>query len=115
MTNNQETKRRAEAKQNEPVLFIRMVWIGDEKGTLIEEDRRRLLEGNLVFPYVGGILRRIPVEMDAHKLHCNAIVGHRQGNLTDEANRPRLHRDAERSRESKNKKEQTGPCRRGPS
>jgi len=84
MANNQETKRCAETKQNEPILFIRMVWIGYEKGTLIEEDRRRLLEGNLVFPYVGGILSRIPVEMDAHELHCNAIAGRRQGNLTPE-------------------------------
>ena len=51
---------------------------------------------------------------DAKKRIVSGVKGHGK-RLTNQANRHRLHRDAEGSRESRDKKEDASKCRRGPS
>jgi hypothetical protein len=78
MANNQEPKRRTEPEKDEPVLLRRMIRIGYKQGVFIEKYRRSLLEGDLVFLDIDEVLRGVPLELDAHELHCSAFSGRRQ-------------------------------------
>ena len=53
--------------------------------------------------------------LEANGVHRKVPAGVMEGGLTKEANRHRLHRDADQSRDSKMLRESGRRCRRGPS
>ena len=76
VADHQRPQQGTEAKEQEPVLRLGMVWISQKEGLIIREDRLCFLERNAVLGLVGAILGLVPIEAEvAHLCQCNYKVG----------------------------------------
>jgi len=101
-------------KEKEARFFGGVFIVVELDGKFVIEDRLGLLEGDTVLPEVGRSLGLIPFELD-HTYSVLMVSSPSRGALTNEAKRHRLHRGAERSRDSEMMRENGRQCRRGPS
>ncbi len=62
MADDKEPKRGAQPEKHEPLLVPRVIRIGDQPRTIIEEHGRRLLERDAVLSPVGRGLAFIPLD-----------------------------------------------------
>jgi len=60
VTNDKSSQSRAKAKQNEPIFFIRMIRISNQKCAVIQEYALGFFEGDAMFPCVLFGFSRIP-------------------------------------------------------
>lgn len=62
MANDQRSQSTAQAKEEEPILLVRVILVGPQQGVLVVEDSSGLLEGDAVLPEVRGGFPRVPFE-----------------------------------------------------
>ena len=62
----------ADAEKEESFLFIGMVWIMDEQGVIVSEDRPTFLEGYPMLLLIDGVLAFVPYE--PQRLHADNVV-----------------------------------------
>ena len=69
MAHNEDAKRETHAEHQEPVLILRMVWVEEASGFLIEEDRLGLLERHLMLSLVRSTFPLVPLEYDVTHMY----------------------------------------------
>ena len=62
----------ADAEKEESLLFIGMVWVMDEQGVIVSEDRPTFLEGYPMLLLIDGVLAFFPYE--PQRLHADNVV-----------------------------------------
>ena len=62
----------ADAEKEESLLFIGMVWVMDEQGVIVSEDRPTFLEGYPMLPLIDGVLAFVPYE--PQRFHADNVV-----------------------------------------
>lgn len=79
MDDDEETALGAETEQNESVLPIGVIGIGNEQSEVISEGGSRLLERDTVLGEVGGRLAQVPLEANPrHTIQCMYELGSSQ-------------------------------------
>jgi hypothetical protein len=75
VADNQHAGLRAQAKENETIFVLGVIWIVQVQGALVEEHSLGLFERDLVLPEVRARLALVPFKANIrHALQCNHIV-----------------------------------------